>query len=469
MNAPVSPLTIPSTLSTPHANIAPKLNSGAILTFGFGTAVAMWGIGYVGRLPGAHLPAAALFGLIVAALLGGGFFSGRWVARGISTGVLSGVVCGTINLLILGSLLKRDAAQGIDYATLWWIPGSLVLSGFLSGVGALVGRIGRIQPTLEPAWDFHFATVTAGATLILLAVGGVVTGYGAGLAVVDWPNTFGNMMFLYPLAHMTGGIYYEHAHRLFGSLVGLTTLVFAIYLQCTPHRFLIRALGWIAVVAVIVQGVMGGLRVTGRLTMSTAAAEVSPNLALAVVHGVFAQVFFSLLAVLRVLLWTERERAALRPQAPSSGTDSVLTGLLVGAILVQLALGAALRHFGWGLVVHLTFAALVLSLAVGAGTRALGVNRDRPGCSTSGLLLLLISGLQLVLGGLAIWAVADGKTDPQAWQVIITTAHQTNGALMLATAVTLATWYRIAAPLSHRAAMETTSPRRVPFDAASHV
>ena len=73
------------------------------------------------------------------------------------------------------------------------------------------------------------ANVTVAATFLLVVAGGLVTSNEAGLAVVDWPNSFGYNMFLYPLAKMTGGIYYEHAHRLYGSLVGLTTIVLAGY------------------------------------------------------------------------------------------------------------------------------------------------------------------------------------------------------------------------------------------------
>ena len=84
----------------------------------------------------------------------------------------------------------------------------------------------------------------------LLAVGGLVTSAEAGLAVVDWPNSFGYNMFLYPLARMTGGVYYEHAHRLLGSLVGLSTLVLALQLQSSERRGWVRGLGWLTLGAV---------------------------------------------------------------------------------------------------------------------------------------------------------------------------------------------------------------------------
>ena len=66
---------------------------------------------------------------------------------------------------------------------------------------------------------------------MLISSGGLVTGFRAGMAVPDWPNTFGHNMFLFPFTKMTGGVFYEHAHRLLGSLVGLTALVLAILLS----------------------------------------------------------------------------------------------------------------------------------------------------------------------------------------------------------------------------------------------
>ena len=123
----------------------------------------------------------------------------------------------------------------------------------------------------------------------------MVTGQQAGLAVVDWPNSFGSNMFLYPLSRMTGGVFYEHAHRLLGSLVGLTTLVLAVFLWRTDERRGVKLLAAAALLLVIVQGVLGGLRVTGRFTSSMDPAHTDPNLTLAIVHGVTGQVFLSVL------------------------------------------------------------------------------------------------------------------------------------------------------------------------------
>ena len=73
-------------------------------------------------------------------------------------------------------------------------------------------------------WSLPLARVTAGATLVLIMAGGLVTTTGAGLAVPDWPTTFGENLFLFPWSRMVGGVLVEHSHRLLGVVVGGLTL-----------------------------------------------------------------------------------------------------------------------------------------------------------------------------------------------------------------------------------------------------
>src|SRR5574337_685382 len=135
------------------------------------------------------------------------------------------------------------------------------------------------QARVHSPWPHRFAMLTAASTLMLIFVGGLVTNTGAGLAVPDWPTTFGYNMFLYPWSQMVGGIFYEHSHRLIGSTVGLLTLTLAFVLWVKEPARLPRWLGVAAVGAVIVQGVLGGLRVI----------LVSVGSELALIHGLFAQ------------------------------------------------------------------------------------------------------------------------------------------------------------------------------------
>ena len=134
---------------------------------------------------------------------------------------------------------------------------------------------------------YALALTTLAATGVLILLGGLVTNTGAALAVPDWPSTFGHNMILFPWSRMVGGILYEHSHRLMGALVGLLTLALAGALWRRSGR--LRRLGLIAVVAVVVQGLLGGLRVV--LLADT----------LAIFHGVLAQAFFALLASIALL------------------------------------------------------------------------------------------------------------------------------------------------------------------------
>ena len=110
-------------------------------------------------------------------------------------------------------------------------------------------------------WPHRLAVVTTAATVLLIFVGGLVTNTGSALAVPDWPTTFGYNMFLYPWSRMVGGIFYEHSHRLIGSVVGLLTVSCALTLWWMEPRQWLRRLGALALLAVIIQGVLGGLHI----------------------------------------------------------------------------------------------------------------------------------------------------------------------------------------------------------------
>src|SRR5262249_15959440 len=113
----------------------------------------------------------------------------------------------------------------------------------------------------ENPWLSRYASLTACATLLLICVGGVVTSQDAGMAVPDWPNTFGYNMFFFPFSKWVGNIFYEHSHRLVASAVGLMTVILAVWLWLKESRRWMRWLGGVAVLAVVLQGVLGGLRV----------------------------------------------------------------------------------------------------------------------------------------------------------------------------------------------------------------
>src|SRR5258708_11469201 len=111
-------------------------------------------------------------------------------------------------------------------------------------------------------WVNDFAWLPYSAQLLLIGSGGMVTSKGVGLAVLDWPTTFGYNMFLFPVSKWVGGILFEHAHRLIASAVGFLTIILAVWLWSSESRRWVRNLGLIALAGVILQGILGGLRVT---------------------------------------------------------------------------------------------------------------------------------------------------------------------------------------------------------------
>jgi len=447
-----------------------RLRVADILTVGFGTTVAMWAIGYLCRLFGDAVPAPVVFALLLLCLIAGGVVAGRYAKRGVRGGVWAGLLTGALNLLIVGSVVGGQTPNALKAGAWMWTAGSLGVSAALGGIGAVIGSHRR-HPLPEPDWPGGLAVVAACATFLLLAAGGLVTGFDEGLAVVDWPNTEGYSMFLYPLARMTGGVYLEHSHRLLGSLVGLTTLVLAFQVQFTEPRRWVRRFAWVALLLVVGQGILGGLRVTGHFTLSTQPAHTDPNVLLAIVHGICGQVVFATLVALAV--WRSRAwQDAGPPQpAPSASTDRTFGTVLVGLVIVQLMLGALVRHFTWALDIlryglpidpdrliavgqwalhlHITVAVLVVLLGITVGVRAWGLYQGVPPLRRLGSRLLLLVGVQVALGLAALVVSGNDAPDrrPTALDVAVTTAHQVTGAAVLAWAVMLLLWnYRRLTP-----------------------
>ena len=225
---------------------------------------------------------------------------------------------------------------------------------------------------------YWYAVVAAASVSLLICSGGLVTSHEAGMAVPDWPNTFGYNMFLFPVSRWVGGVLFEHTHRLIASTVGLLTVILCIALFVIESRRWVKTLGLIAVAAVIVQGILGGLRVTEN------------NAVLGLFHGCLAQSFFALMATIALVtsrFWESLEQAGTvenkannhtatrRPvglassfakatedkseaalhKSPLSSHLSLLTScrrwvvVVTGMVFLQLVLGASMRHSHAGL------------------------------------------------------------------------------------------------------------------------
>src|SRR5262249_28129237 len=238
-------------------------------------------------------------------------------------------------------------------------------------------------------------------------------------AVPDWPTTFGYNMFLYPWSQMVGGIFYEHSHRLIGSVVGLLTLALAALLWRRGGS--LRVLGVVAACAVVVQGLLGGMRVVLRQDV------------LAILHGCLAQAFFALLAVI-LLLTSARGRTPLTSIEPSTRTLALAAAAIA---YVQIVLGAPVTHAGI-VDLHIVGAAAVF-LIVPMVTARLR-RSDDPIAAPVATALLVLLGIQLLLGIGAYLARFSSVWIPgdQATILTLPVAHRLVAPLILAATVVLA-------------------------------
>lgn len=296
----------------------------------------------------------------------------------------------------------------------------------------------------ETRWRYRFSILSVLAAVALIGWGGFVTSIDAGMAVPDWPASFGSFDPFKTGFHDPSDpaaqwwhqvpILAEHGHRLLGMLMGILTVILAFWTWRKDPRRWMRHLGFIALALVIVQGVLGGLRV------------VWNSLDLAVVHACVAQVFFSLLVAMTLFTsrgWMQAEdRPRPSERLPLLRWMAVLTAV---ALYGQIILGALLRHPGTGIDpvlagVHIAGAFVAGGLIVSTYVIVrrhfgeLGLLRH-----TARVLLGLLL-LQLTLGFTAYFVILDeaGVLQPSNFQVIINSSHLIVGGLLLASAVCLA-------------------------------
>ena len=253
-----------------------------------------------------------------------------------------------------------------------------------------------------------------------------MTSRDAGLSVPDWPLSYGQWM-----PPMVGGIFYEHGHRMIASFVGLLTIILAVWLQVAESRRWVRHVGFAALGAVIAQGLLGGLTVIFLLPT-----------AVSVGHACLAQLFFTMTVSLAFVTspgW--RKRAEEPASLDDAGWPplSQLCLMMNIAIFGQLALGAAFRHKGVGIIPHLAGAGVVAAMVVWLLVRVITRYHDWPRIQRWALLLNGMVMLQLVLGAGAYWirVVTQDAPQPLLPMVTLTVAHVALGALLLATSVLL--------------------------------
>lgn len=195
----------------------------------------------------------------------------------------------------------------------------------------------------------RFSLLVALCTFILLIAGGLVTSTGSGLAVPDWPLSYGQLM-----PPMVGGIFYEHGHRMIATLVGFLTIILTVWLWKKEERRWLRMLGAAALISVIIQGILGGLTVKFLLPTPVS-----------VTHATLAQTFFCLVSAIALFTspwWMKDHEVQLQDRR----SLLFLTSCTVAVIYVQLILGAVMRHTQSGLAVPdfpLAYGQLIPSLS----------------------------------------------------------------------------------------------------------
>lgn len=342
----------------------------------------------------------------------------------------------------------------------WW-EGMPAESGpDLVGTARLEAQAGRalrgeMIQTQYNRWLHRYATFLVGATFLLIIAGALVTSNDAGLSVPDWPTSFGS----FRMPRMAGGVLYEHGHRMIAGTVALLTLVLALWLWRSEPRAWVRKLGGIAVLAILAQAVLGGLTV---LFFLPAAISVS--------HATLAQLFFCLtisLALFTRADWCGPER----PWDDAKSEDSSLPALrrLAWAttflILLQLILGAAFRHNGFGIIPHLLGAVLVTIGVLWVAARVLALSPRQPRLTRAVLWLggLLLVQVLLGVGSYFMKLAARDAPQPLPPVVIVTTAHVAAGALVLAASliVTLEVYRTVRAARRASPARHALAPEKV--------
>lgn len=192
-------------------------------------------------------------------------------------------------------------------------------------------------PARPPRLPLLAALQLLALTFLLVGLGGGVTSTDSGMAVPDWPGTNGQFMLFAPfnLWVKNAGMVWEHTHRLAGMAVGLASIaVAAVNFAYAKERPWLRWFGCMILACVVVQGLMGGFRVSENSRL------------LAAFHGAFGQVTFALMTLNLAAwmpFWSRTAPAASRPGTIGRGLLIGLAALPLPAIGLAL-LAAALRQ-----------------------------------------------------------------------------------------------------------------------------
>lgn len=473
-------------------------SAGPVILVGFAGGLALWVTWFITHLPWLGLSEPVSLPMVIAAwALALGFTVWRLGPEGLVRGAVLGAAGGGVGaasgLMMLGTKITKITAHSGETGDVSVVPAAplvvvgflafgIVLGGMVGGLAALVRRprataLARRNYLGRPNYLGRFGLLTAATIAPMLFIGGLVTSTNSGMAVPDWPNTFGSNMFLYPLGPrvaVTMGktyedVFFEHAHRLFGTFIGLTVLVLMIWTLRTDARRWVRRLAIAAFALVALQGLLGGIRVNeGHIQAELD--KVGRYYSMA--HGILAQLVFGVVIVLAVVLGSlfraapEIVRAGDAPaDAATAKRLKTFATALLHSLILQLLLGAAYRHLRHDHVLwaHIGFSIIVTVAALTAGfmlTTLAGTIGRR--VATLGWALVVGVVLQFLMGWVTFLFGSGQRDATTASEAIIRTLHQANGAMVLALATAAYVWAlrvkHLAAPASSSGPAPANTP-----------
>jgi cytochrome c oxidase assembly protein subunit 15 len=273
---------------------------------------------------------------------------------------------------------------------------------------------------MERFWLHRYAVLLAVCTLFLVVAGASVTSKEAGLSVPDWPLSYGQVM-----PQMTGGVFFEHGHRMVATTVGFMTTILAVWLALVETRKWMKTLGFVALGAVIFQGLLGGLTV--KLLLPPA---------VSISHACLAQLFFATTVAIALFTskgWRQGPEIVEDHGWPSLRSLAIVTPVMV---LTQIALGAAFRHRAVGVLPHVIFSMIVTLAVLFVATFVMHQFPNHHSLSTAAKVLLGVTFFQVMLGVAAYYTRLQASEHPLA-MVLTTVAHVATGGLTMAASVVL--------------------------------
>ena len=269
----------------------------------------------------------------------------------------------------------------------------------------------------------RFSIFVVCCTLLLLIAGALVTSNEAALSVPDWPLSYGSL-----IPPMVGGIRYEHSHRVIAGVLGLLSVVLAVWIWAQENRRWLRWFSVAAVLGIVAQAVLGGEVVRQLLRYW-----------LPVMHACFAQIVFA--GLLSIAVFTSRWWISDQPQIEDTGSPSIHTLAIANAtvIYLQVILGAGFRHKEIPVWPHMVGALIVLGMVIWTAAVLRRRFEKSAAISKTRILLHAILGTQLLLGLGAYWSRLTTVDAPQPMplMVTLTVLHTVVGALLFAVSILL--------------------------------